>query len=178
MKSNTATLKKRAAEHGEKAKREYAPKNLSDHIFQIHGNIFNSFSHHFYSVFDFQKSACLGSGRNCPALCGICLLRSISSQNNKSLLAGSLVIPQFDLSIGMGNDIFTSLHYYGIGDPLNLVSALVPSKYAAYAFSLLVYLRYYLAGFAFVLLAKYKKQSKTGACAGAMIYVFPHMQCI
>lgn len=48
----------------------------------------------------------------------------------KSLLAGSLVIPQFDLSIGMGNDIFTSLHYYGIGDPLNLVSALVPSKYA------------------------------------------------
>lgn len=90
----------------------------------------------------------------------------------KSLFAGSLVIPQFDLSIGLGSDILQALHYYVIGDPLNLVSVFVPEHLAVYAYTALMYFRYYLAGVAFCLLAKYKKMPAFSALAGAVLYVF------
>lgn len=90
----------------------------------------------------------------------------------KSIFAGSLVIPQFDLSLGFGEDIFTVLQYYVIGDPLDLLSAIVPSKYAVYAFDLLILFRFYLAGLAFGALAKYKKLPTLNCNAGALIYAF------
>ena len=33
-----------------------------------------------------------------------------------------LVFPQWDFSIGLGSDILTTLHFYVIGDPLDLLS--------------------------------------------------------
>lgn len=173
MKNNTAALKKRAAEHGEKSKARICAEKFIGSYFFRYTAIYLILSAIIFTQFlIFRKALVWDPDGIAQHYVGFVYYGVYLRKIIKSLLAGSLVIPQFDLSIGMGNDIFTSLHYYGIGDPLNLVSALVPSKYAAYAFSLLVYLRYYLAGFAFVLLAKYKKQSKTGACAGAIIYVF------
>ncbi len=90
----------------------------------------------------------------------------------KNFAAGNFVIPQFDFSIGFGEDILTSLHYYAIGDPLNLLSALVPSKYAIFGFSLLMCFRYYLAGLSFTVLAKHKKMPAFSATCGALIYTF------
>ena len=37
-----------------------------------------------------------------------------------------LEIPLWDLQIGYGSDILTTLHYYAYGDPLNLLSVFVP----------------------------------------------------
>lgn len=90
----------------------------------------------------------------------------------QSIFAGHPAIPQFDLSIGLGSDILQALQYYTIGDPLNLLSALVPKEYAAYAYTLIMVLRYYLAGLAFMALAKYKKLPVLTSAAGAVIYVF------
>ena len=47
------------------------------------------------------------------------------------------VLPQWDFSIGLGSDILTTLHFYAIGDPLDLLSIACPAKYAAYLYSLL-----------------------------------------
>ena len=41
------------------------------------------------------------------------------------LLEHRLNIPQWDLHIGYGADILTTLHYYVIGDPLNLLAVFV-----------------------------------------------------
>ncbi len=90
----------------------------------------------------------------------------------RSILAGHLVIPQYDFSIGMGSDILSALHYYVIGDPLNLVSLIIPSKYAIFAYSALVLFRFYLAGLAFCALAKYKRLPVLNTAAGSLIYIF------
>lgn len=90
----------------------------------------------------------------------------------KSVLAGSLVIPQYDFSIGMGEDVLTSLHYYVIGDPLNLLFAVIPSKYTVYLFDFLVVFRLYLSGLAFCALARYKKHPVFNSIMGSLIYVF------
>lgn len=90
----------------------------------------------------------------------------------RNLFSGHFVIPQYNFSMGFGEDILTTLHYYVIGDPLNLISAVVPSRYAPYAYSFLIVLRYFLAGFAFTALAKYKKIPAYASVSGAMIYIF------
>lgn len=90
----------------------------------------------------------------------------------RNLFSGHFVIPQYNFSMGFGEDILTTLHYYVIGDPLNLISAVVPSKYAPYAYSFLMILRYYLAGLAFTALAKYKKIPAYASVSGAIIYSF------
>lgn len=89
-----------------------------------------------------------------------------------NILHGSFVLPQWDFSIGLGADIVTSLHYYAFGDPLDLLSAIIPSRYAAYGYTLLMALRYYLAGLAFVALCKYKKHPAGGAVAASLFYIF------
>ena len=72
----------------------------------------------------------------------------------------------------MGSDILSALHYYVIGDPLNLISLIIPSKYAIFAYSALVLFRFYLAGLAFCALAKYKRLPVLNSAAGSLIYIF------
>ena len=38
-----------------------------------------------------------------------------------------LELPMWDMNIGYGSDILTTLHYYVIGDPLTLLSVFVPA---------------------------------------------------
>ena len=51
------------------------------------------------------------------------------------LLEHRLNIPQWDLHIGYGADILTTLHYYVIGDPLNLLAVFVPAAYMEFCAS-------------------------------------------
>ena len=60
-----------------------------------------------------------------------------------------LVIPAWDFTIAEGSDVVNTFHYYVMGDPLNLLSVLVPSRYTYILFDLLIVLREYLAGIAF-----------------------------
>ncbi len=89
------------------------------------------------------------------------------------LLAGKgLVFPQWEYSIGLGVDVFSTLSYYIIGEPLALLSALFPASLAPYGYSLMIALRLYLAGLAF---CAFLKERDCGALAGALAavaYVF------
>ena len=60
-----------------------------------------------------------------------------------------LEIPMWDMHIGYGSDILTTLHYYVIGDPLTLLSVFVPAEKTEYLYAFLIFLRIYLAGIAF-----------------------------
>lgn len=73
----------------------------------------------------------------------------------KDLMAGiftSADMPgTFAFSIGYGNDIISTLAYYGVGDPLLLVSAFIDQSKIIDLYSALIMIRPYLAGLSFLL---------------------------
>lgn len=87
--------------------------------------------------------------------------------------SGDFNVPMFSSSIGFGADIIETLSYYVLGDPLNLLSALVPVQYSEYLFNALVIVRLYLAGLAFSAFAMHiKKNNRFYTLIGGLIYVF------
>ena len=92
----------------------------------------------------------------------------------RSAAGGHLpVIPDWDFCIGEGSDILNALHYYAMGDPLNLLSAAVPVRYTYILYSGLVLLRLYLAGAAFSALCfGLGHTDRRGILAGAVSYAF------
>lgn len=82
------------------------------------------------------------------------------------------LIPMWDMHIGYGADILLTLHYYVLGDPLNLLSVFVPVEKTEYLYGALILLRLYLAGIAFSLYAFYHKQRKSGTMTGMLLYCF------
>ncbi|XME01066.1 YfhO family protein [Lachnospiraceae bacterium C1.1] len=83
-----------------------------------------------------------------------------------------LVIPMWDMSIGFGADIFTSMHYYGLGDPFTLLSAFIPEAHMDKFYCLLYFIKLYFAGLGAALFIKRHGAGKRPAIAGAMIYCF------
>lgn len=83
-----------------------------------------------------------------------------------------LSLPLWDMHIGYGSDILTTLHYYVIGDPLTLLSVFVPASKTEALYAFLIFLRIYLAGIAFSRYSFYHKNSKQATFTGTMIYIF------
>ncbi len=89
------------------------------------------------------------------------------------LKQGKLSAPAFSFGIGFGSDVMTTLHYYAIGDPLNLLSVFVPSAYISYFYEFLIVLRMYLSGIAFSCYCFSKKRFRDDAVlAGSLVYCF------
>ena len=89
-----------------------------------------------------------------------------------NLLHGELAIPLFDLNLAMGSDVIATLNYYGLGNPLYLLSAFVPTRYTEYLFNALIVLRIYLAGLSFSALCAYHGKPQSHALVGALMYSF------
>ena len=85
-----------------------------------------------------------------------------------------LVFPQWDFSLGEGNDILSTLHYYVIGDPFTLLSVFVPTRFMWVYYVVMVLLRLYLSGVAFSCLCFYTQEDKgrLAVLAGSMAYAF------
>lgn len=81
-------------------------------------------------------------------------------------------IPMWDFGIGYGGDIITTLNYYVLGEPLNLLSIFVSPQYTEYLYAFLIILRLYLAGLFFVQFCKIMNHKGNGVIAGALVYVF------
>ena len=81
-------------------------------------------------------------------------------------------VPMWDMSIGYGADILTTLNYYAIGDPLTLLSVLVPGSLTEYLYAALIILRFYLAGAAFTAYCRYHQNEETGVLLGSLVYAF------
>ncbi len=83
-----------------------------------------------------------------------------------------LSLPMWDMHIGYGSDILTTLHYYVIGDPLTLFSVFVPEKYTEILYEILIFLRIYLAGITFSIYCFYRKNPKQATFLGSLVYIF------
>ncbi len=81
-------------------------------------------------------------------------------------------IPMWNFTIGYGGDVLTTFNYYVIGDPLNLLSAFVPTKYTEFLYAFLILVRMYLAGFFFMYYTRERGVKGNGRVIGAIIYVF------
>lgn len=84
-----------------------------------------------------------------------------------------IVFPSWDFHIGEGNDIFGTLHYYVIGDPFNLLSVFVPTRFMYVYHLCMTLLRLYLAGIAFSCLCfSTKRTDRYAVLAGTLAYIF------
>ena len=86
----------------------------------------------------------------------------------------TLAIPTWDLNIGYGHDIISTLNFYGLGDPLNLLAAVTPTRYAELMYCFLILLRLYLAGITFSVYCRYRQLRSGSVLTGSMVYVFCH----
>lgn len=88
------------------------------------------------------------------------------------LLHGEWVLPAYDLSIAMGEDIAGCLNYYGFGDPINLIAVFATKKDGSLVYSISYFLRVYLAGRAFLYycdvmhMGGIPKRVEAGGCGG------------
>ena len=84
-----------------------------------------------------------------------------------------LRLPTFTMRMGYGEDLYTTLAYYVIGDPFNLPAVFVPEKYLLAFHDVMLMARFYLAGITFSLYSFYMgRKSRIGVLAGALVYVF------
>ena len=82
-------------------------------------------------------------------------------------------IPLWSSCIGFGSDIITTLHYYVIGDPLNLLYVFIPDKYIVHFYDFMMLFRIYLAGLSFSLFCFYRKNNnKVAILTGSVLYMF------
>ena len=86
---------------------------------------------------------------------------------------GDFSLPNYSFGIGYGGDFFTSMHYYAVGDILNIPAAFLPTASIYYYFQFLILLRPYLAGLSFMTLYNYKRDhSLMAILAGSLSYAF------
>lgn len=88
------------------------------------------------------------------------------------ILQGDFHLPQYDFSIGMGDDINAIVRFH----PLEFLSVFVPAAYTEQLYSVITLLRMYLAGLSFSAYAFYwrKKYPVSGinVLTGSLLYVF------
>lgn len=89
-----------------------------------------------------------------------------------NLIHGNFHFPMWDNSIGFGSDILTSLNYYAIGDPLNLIYVFASKSNAQYLYCFMTLFRAYLAGISFIIFSFYLKKNPNGILLGSLTYVF------
>lgn len=78
----------------------------------------------------------------------------------------------FSFSFGLGSDAFTTLQYYVIGDPFDILSVFVPSKYMVHYYDFMILMRLYISGLTFSLYAGYMGKKRNAALVGAIAYAF------
>ncbi len=88
------------------------------------------------------------------------------------LIKHQFSIPMWDMSIGYGADIITTLSYYVIGDPFAFLSVFCPEEKTETLYCFLIVLRLWCAGGAFLFYCRYMKQETWASVLGALIYVF------
>lgn len=79
---------------------------------------------------------------------------------------------EWSWSIGYGNDLMATYSYYVLGDIFDYISLLFPLSKLELVFNLLIALRLYCVGIAFIVYAKKMKFSKNATILGSISYAF------
>ena len=90
----------------------------------------------------------------------------------RNILHGSFYPPTFDSSLVWGGDALITLNFYGLGDPLTMLSAFVPKRHTEVLYNVLIVLRFYLAGWSFIALCQHFKKPFLHSVAGSFVYIF------
>ncbi len=91
------------------------------------------------------------------------------------LFQHKIVIPAWDFAIGEGSDILRTMHYYVIGDPFQLFSVFVPTRFLYIYYDAMIILRMYLAGIAFSCLCfQTGQKNRNAVLAGSLAYAFSY----
>ena len=85
---------------------------------------------------------------------------------------GDFAFKQFDFTLGFGEDVIQCLGYYGFGDPLMLLSALVPQRWAGEFYQVYTLLELWLAGITFGVFGREKGYEGRWLLPAAVVYVF------
>lgn len=78
----------------------------------------------------------------------------------------------FSWEIGLGMDVIGQYSYYLLGDPFVYIGLLFPIENLEIVYSILILIRLYFIGIAFIQYAKYNNNSKRNILPGAVIYTF------
>lgn len=78
----------------------------------------------------------------------------------------------FDFSLGFGEDVLSAVNYYGLGDPLALISAFFCGDSAELGYSLLLIIRSWCAGLACMALAHHFGFSWKQTLLSGLLYAF------
>ncbi|MDF2951760.1 MAG: putative rane protein [Anaerocolumna sp.] len=80
--------------------------------------------------------------------------------------------PLVDFKIGLGFDTLTTLNYYGIGDPITLLTYFAKPEDMEGMYKFLILLRYYLAGVTYICYCLGRQFKRFQTVLGSLIYVF------
>ena len=89
-----------------------------------------------------------------------------------NIFHGKFIVPTFSFSLGFGADVISTLNWFCVGDPLNLVSVFVPKEGSYVLFVVLAIIRLYLMGIAFIVFCRKKTFFNTSVVFGALAYSF------
>lgn len=84
----------------------------------------------------------------------------------------SLQVPMWDMSIGYGQDIITTLSFYVVGDPFSFLAVFCPVDKMESFYGFLILLRIYAAGLSFSYYCRYRNHKNLWVLVGALIYCF------
>ena len=80
--------------------------------------------------------------------------------------------PFWDWNIGLGADVIASYGYYVIGDPFVYLGLVFPAGMTELAYHVLILVRVYVVGLAFLAFCRQMKIKNPGALVGSILYTF------
>lgn len=88
----------------------------------------------------------------------------------RNLLKGS--VQQFDFRIGLGDDVIAALNWHGFGDISQIVGAAFHTSHTEYAYALVMVLKFFCCGIAFLVFSRRYLHKDYARLSGALIYAF------
>ena len=90
----------------------------------------------------------------------------------RELVKSGFSTSNFDFTLGLGEDIITSLTWLGFGDIFTLLAAFFPAEKTAYLFSFIVVLKLYCSGATFAIYSFHRGFHKNAVLLGSLLYAF------
>lgn len=88
----------------------------------------------------------------------------------RALLQGEVKL--FDFRLGLGDDVIQVLNFHGFGDITQILSVVVPYRYAEYAYGFVMILKLWLCGISFLVYIRRYVKYEEYRVIGALTYTF------
>lgn len=142
-------------------------KYKKSRIYLIYTVLFATIGLAIYSIFLFKGKSFIwqedGFNQHFPILYNFNEIIRNSIQNG---------ISTFSWNLGIGIDIIGQYSYYILGDPFAYLSLLFPMSKLELAYGVLIFIRMYFIGIAFLVYCNYNKKKSFNSILGAIMYTF------